>query len=67
MLDMLKGAAKSSTVQFNLAATVLWVLGVVMASDFVRDNPDYLAIAAGVQGLVNVLLRFKTSKPLAER
>jgi hypothetical protein len=67
MLDLLKGSLKSTTVQFNLAATALWVLGVVMASDFVRSNPDYLAIAAGVQGIVNVLLRFKTSKPLSER
>jgi hypothetical protein len=35
--------------------------------DVIQSNPEYIAILGGVQALVNVLLRFKTEKPLAER
>lgn len=67
MLELLKGAAKSNTVQFNVAAAALWMLGALMGADFVKSNPDMVAILAGVQGLINILLRMKTSKPLSER
>jgi len=64
---MFQGALKSNTVQFNILATILWGLGALLGADFIKNNPDTLAIVAGLQGLVNVLLRFKTSVPLSEK
>lgn len=67
MLELLKGTAKSNTVQFNVAAAALWILGALMGADFVKSNPDLIAILAGIQSVINLLLRMKTSKPLSER
>lgn len=67
MFRKLLGAFKSNTVQFNGGAALLWFLSVLMDADFVKDNPEYSAIAAGIMALVNILLRFKTKKPLEER
>lgn len=67
LLQLLKGAAKSNTVQFNGAAIVLWLLSQLGEVNFITDNPEYSALLAGAVALVNLLLRFKTSKPLSER
>ena len=67
MLELLKGTAKSNTVQFYVAAAALWILGALMGADFVKSNPDLIAILAGIQSVINLLLRMKTSKPLSER
>jgi len=64
-LEYLKGAVKSNTVQANSLFAAIWLA--VMNSDWVAQNPDLVALFAGFQALVNLILRFKTSKPLAER
>jgi hypothetical protein len=64
----LRGALRSSTVQFNsIAAIVLYLLAEAGKLDAIADDPQYAAILAGVIALVNVVLRFKTSQPLEER
>lgn len=63
-----KGALKSMTVQVNTAAAVvLYLLAEAGKLDFIADNPEYSAVIAGAIALINILLRFKTSKPLEER
>jgi hypothetical protein len=64
---LLKGAARSNTVQFNVASLFLLVLDQAMKLDFITQDPDRMAIAAGVMALVNLVLRVKTKKPLTER
>jgi hypothetical protein len=64
-LRTLLGAAKSNTVQLNGIFAIIW--GALVQSDFIQSNPEYVAIAAGIQAVLNILLRFKTKKPLAER
>lgn len=61
----LLGALKSNTVQVNSIFAAIW--GALVNSELVQNNPEYVAIAAGVQAVLNILLRFKTDKPLAER
>ena len=64
-LQILKGAAKSNTVQINALLAIIWTA--VLNSDMIQSNPDYAAILGGISALINVILRFKTSKPLADR
>lgn len=64
---LLGGALKSNTMQFNFGAAVLWFLGVLSDASFVTDNPSTTAMLGGIVALVNLLLRAKTTKPLAER
>lgn len=64
-LQLIKGAAKSNTVQINAILLAIWAA--VMNTDMIQSNPDLVQIMAGVQALVNIILRFKTKKPLAER
>lgn len=64
-LQLIKGAAKSNTVQINAILLAIWAA--VMNTDMIQSNPDLVQIMAGVQALVNIILRFKTTKPLAER
>ena len=65
LVQFIKGAAKSNTIQFN--AIFLAVLAALMQTDFVQSNPDYVAIMAGINAVVNLILRGKTEKPLAQR
>jgi hypothetical protein len=66
---LLRGAMKSSTVQVN--GGFLGILLMLMQSDafngIISKNPEYAAIALGVQSLLNIILRAKTKKPLTER
>ena len=64
-LQLLKGAAKSNTVQINGILLAIWAA--VMNSEMIQANPDLVQVMAGVQAIVNILLRFKTKKPLSER
>ena len=64
-LTLLKGAAKSNTVQVNSLLLAIWAA--VMNTDMIQSNPDLVQIMAGVSALVNIFLRFKTKKPLSER
>jgi hypothetical protein len=67
MLKKLFGAAKSNTVQFNGVVALLWFLDVLGDTSIIADNPEYTSVLGGVMALVNILLRFKTKKPLEER
>lgn len=64
-LQIIKGAAKSNTVQFNAIFLAIWAA--VVNTDFVQSNPDLVQIVAGIQAVVNILLRFKTDKPISQR
>lgn len=64
-LQLLKGAAKSNTVQVNSLLAIIW--SAVINSEMIQSNPEWTAILGGVSALINVFLRFKTSKPLSER
>jgi len=64
-LTLLKGAAKSNTVQVNAILLAIWTA--VMNTDMIQSNPDLVQIMAGAQAIINILLWFKTSKPLSER
>lgn len=64
-LQLIKGAAKSNTVQINSILLAIWAA--LMNTEFIQGNPDLVQIMVGIQSLVNIILRFKTSKPLAER
>jgi hypothetical protein len=64
-LQLLKGAAKSNTVQINGILLAIWAA--VLNSETIQANPDMVQIMAGVSALVNILLRFKTKKALADR
>ena len=64
-LRLIIGAAKSNTIQVNGLFAAIW--GALLQMDVVQSNPEYLAIMGGVQALVNILLRFKTKKALADR
>jgi hypothetical protein len=64
-LQILKGAAKSNTVQVNSLLAIIW--SAVLNSEMIQSNPEYTAILGGVSALINIFLRFKTKKPLAER
>jgi hypothetical protein len=64
---MFKGIFKSNTIQFNGSVALLWFLDVLSQTNFIGNNPEYASLLTGIVALVNILLRFKTKKPLAER
>lgn len=65
--DLLGGMLRSNTMQFNFGAAILWFLGALSESELLTDNPEWMAILGGVTAIVNIFLRAKTKKPLAER
>lgn len=62
---LLLGAFRSNTNQFNGLLAVIWTA--LYQSDFIQQDPEVVAILGGLQALVNIFLRFKTKKPLADR
>ena len=64
-LNLVLGAAKSNTVQINSLFLVLWQA--VIDSQMIQSNPELVKIMVGLQAVANILLRFKTSKPLSQR
>jgi hypothetical protein len=64
-VELMIGAAKSNTVQFNAVFLAIWAA--ILNADFVQGNPDLVQALMGVQAIVNLLLRFKTNKPLSQR
>jgi len=64
-LQLIKGAAKSNTIQINAILLAVWAA--VMNTDMIQSNPDLVQIMAGVSALVNILLRFKTKVPVSSR
>ena len=65
LVRLIKGALKSNTVQVNGVLLAIWTA--IMNTEMIQSNPDLVQIMAGVSALVNILLRFKTSKPLSQR
>ena len=65
MLEFMRGAVKSNTIQVNGILVAIWTA--LYQSTWVQENPETLAIFGGIQSLVNLFLRAKTKKPLAER
>lgn len=68
-LQILKGSLKSNTVQAGGLFLAIWTA--VFQSEFLQeaisDNPEYAAIAGGINAIVMLLLRAKTTKALSER
>lgn len=64
-LTFVKQAAKSNTVQVNSLLLAIWTA--VMNTEMIQSNPDLVQVMGGVMALVNILLRFKTKKPISER
>lgn len=68
-LRTLLGAAKSNTMQTGGLFLILWTA--VYQSDFIRElvvsNPEYAALAGGLNAVLMLLLRVKTDKPLSDR
>lgn len=61
----MQGALKSNTVQVNSLLGIIWAA--VLNSEMIQSNPEYTAILGGVSALINIILRFKTKKPLEDR
>ena len=59
-----KSLFKSKTFWFNFASLALGVVGAIAGSDFIQDYPQVIAIAASVQGLLNIILRLVTKEPV---
>lgn len=65
LLQIMLGAAKSNTIQVNGIFLAIW--SALVSSDFIQSNPDFVQIVVGIQAVINLLLRFKTDKPLSQR
>lgn len=65
LVELMVGAAKSNTVQFNAVFLAIWAA--VLNTEFVQSNPDLTQALVGVQAIINLLLRFKTKVPLSQR
>lgn len=55
---------KSMTLNFNALSIILLVLDVATGTDIVKNNPD---VALMLTALGNILLRFKTNKPVSDK
>jgi len=64
-LAFVKQAAKSNTVQVNSLLLAIWTAA--MNTEMIQSNPDLVQVMGGAMALVNILLRFKTKKPISER
>jgi len=64
-LQLITGAAKSNTVQVNSILLAIWTA--VINTEMIQSNPDLVQVMAGVSAIINIILRFKTKKPIAER
>jgi len=55
---------QSKTVIVNLLTLCAGVVGYLVGDDLIKDNESLLALLIAVQGGVNVILRFITTKPI---
>jgi len=60
-----KSPLASKTVWFNILTLVAGVAGYIAGADAMSQYPAVIPIFVAVQGAVNIVLRFLTSKPLA--
>ncbi len=66
-MDFITGALKSKTVQFSGAVVALGVLEQTSGLFTTLVPEEYRGIAIATIGLVSAVLRFITTKPLAEK
>jgi len=66
-MKTLFGALKSKTIWFNVVAVSALLVTMALDMPLVKENPDYVAIALGVQAAVNMALRAITKVPLSEK
>lgn len=65
MSNFLKGLLRSNTVQINALILAVWTA--LINTDMIQSNPDLVQVMVGVQALINILLRLKTTKPISNR
>lgn len=55
---------KSKMVWVNALTVLVGVVGYVAGHEVIKEYPETIAILVAVQGGINVILRFLTSKPV---
>ncbi len=55
----------SKTVWINIVSTVVGVLGYVAGADWIAQNPALVAALTSAVGVLNVILRLVTGKPIS--
>lgn len=61
----MKSMWKSRTLWINGLVLCAGIVGYLVGDDLIKDNESLLALLIAVQGGVNVILRFVTTKPIA--
>lgn len=59
-----KSVLQSRTMWINAATLVVGVLGYLVGQELIADNASLMAILVAVQGVVNIGLRFVTTKAI---
>lgn len=67
ILTFLTQASKSKTVIVNVLMVVASVLAVLQGHEVIVENPQVVAGIGAVMGVVNVVLRFLTTKPVSQK
>lgn len=74
--NLIKGTAKSNTMQFNGIIAVVWsllqnetVMGGVQSllTNLIGSNADAMTLLSAIGIIGNIFFRAKTAKPLSER
>ena len=55
---------QSKTVIINGLMLCAGIVGYLVSDDLIKDNESLLALLIAIQGGVNVILRFVTTKPI---
>jgi len=55
---------QSKTIWVNTLMLCAGVVGYLVSDDLIKDNESLLALLVAVQGGVNVILRYVTTKPI---
>jgi hypothetical protein len=55
----------SRTIWVNAATLIVGILGYTIGQDMVSDNASLVAILVAMQGALNIILRFITTKAIA--
>lgn len=65
LVQLMKGAVKSNTVQINSILAAVWMA--ISQSEIVTSNPEAVAIFGAISAIANIFLRFKTKVPVVDR